>query len=98
MGTTVSERLLSDLKANGADFFVSVPCKLLGGMIDLLQVDGDVGYVPATREEEGLGICAGGIFGWQDAGIGDAKYGGWHVDHLSLLARVVFSATDLDGN
>ncbi len=57
--STVSERLLDELKQAGADFFVSVPCKLLGGMIDLLQVDNSVMYTPATREEEGLGICAG---------------------------------------
>ena len=75
--STVSQRLLEALKADGADFFVSVPCKLLGGMIDLLQVDDSVMYTPATREEEGLGICAGAFFGgktpvliMQNTGVG----------------------------
>lgn len=75
--TTVSDTLLNELKQNGADFFVSVPCKLLGGMIDLLQVDETVGYMPATREEEGLGLCAGAYLGgkqpvliMQNTGVG----------------------------
>lgn len=75
--TTVSERLLAELKDNGADFFVSVPCKLLGGMIDLLQNESAVTYAPATREEEGLGMCAGGYLGgktpvliMQNTGVG----------------------------
>ncbi len=75
--TTVSERLLDGLKQAGADYFVSVPCKLLGAMIDLLQVDGTVMYMPATREEEGLGMCAGGYMGgktpvliMQNTGVG----------------------------
>jgi sulfopyruvate decarboxylase subunit alpha len=75
--TTVSKELLDQLKKNGANFFVSVPCKLLGGMIDLLAEDDQVDYVPATREEEGLGICAGAYLGgkqpvliMQNTGIG----------------------------
>lgn len=75
--TTVSERLLAELKNNGADFFTSVPCKLLGGMIDLLQNEPAITYAPATREEEGLGLCAGGYLGgktpvllMQNTGVG----------------------------
>jgi len=56
-----SEQLLHHLKANGADFFVSVPCKLLGNLINLLEKDETVTYMPVTREEEGLGVCAGGF-------------------------------------
>ena len=76
---TVSEQLLAELTNNGADFFVSVPCKLLGGMIDLLQAQNEpsVTYAPATREEEGLGLCAGGYLGgktpvlvMQNTGVG----------------------------
>lgn len=74
---TVSNRLLDALKQAGADFFVSVPCKLLGGMITLLEVDDSVMYTPATREEEGLGICAGAFLGgktpvlvMQNTGVG----------------------------
>ena len=65
--TTVSEKLLAELKGNGADFFASVPCKLLGGMIDLLEKDSSITYSPATREEEGLGLCAGAYLGGKTA-------------------------------
>ena len=74
---TVSEALLQELKAQGADFFVSVPCKLLGGLINLLEADDSIGYMAANKEEEALGICAGAYFGgktpvliMQNTGIG----------------------------
>jgi len=55
----ISALLLQNLKDNGADFFASVPCKLLGDLINLLGTDQSISYVPVTREEEGLGVCAG---------------------------------------
>lgn len=74
---TVSEQLVNGLKAEGADFFVSVPCKLLTGVINLLEDDEDVTYLPANREEEALGLCAGAFLGgrtpvliMQNTGIG----------------------------
>ena len=42
---------------------MSVPCKLLGGLLDLLEADSSVTYLPAAREEEGLGLCAGAFLG-----------------------------------
>lgn len=74
---TVSQSLVDGLKAQGADFFVSVPCKLLGGVINILEEDEEVTYLPANKEEEALGICAGGYLGgktpvlvMQNTGIG----------------------------
>ncbi len=61
--TTISEELLASLKDNGADFFASVPCKLLGDMINLLGADDSISYIPVAREEEGLGVCAGAFLG-----------------------------------
>ncbi len=61
--TTISEQLLTSLKDNGADFFASVPCKLLGDMINLLGADDSISYIPVAREEEGLGVCAGAFLG-----------------------------------
>lgn len=57
--TDVNQALLTELKNNGADFFTSVPCKLLGGFIKALENDQDIGYIPTNREEEGLGILTG---------------------------------------
>ena len=56
---STESNLLSALKDNGADLFVSVPCKLLGPFISELEADKDIQYYPVSREEEGLGICAG---------------------------------------
>ncbi|MFK7805689.1 MAG: sulfopyruvate decarboxylase subunit alpha [Anaerolineae bacterium] len=61
--TNISNQLLTELKANGADYFASVPCKLLGDLINLLGEEQSVTYVPVAREEEGLGLCAGAFLG-----------------------------------
>jgi len=61
----VNDALLKALKTNGANFFTSVPCKLLGGFIKALEDDNDIAYMSVNREEEGLGICAGAYFGGQ---------------------------------
>lgn len=73
----ISQDLLAQLKGNGANFFASVPCKLLGDLINLLAADESVGYVPVTKEEEGLGVCAGAYLGgktpvmvMQNTGVG----------------------------
>lgn len=73
----VNRALLGALKDNGADYFVSVPCKLLGGFIATLERDEDIAYVAVNREEEGLGLCTGAWMGgrtpvmvMQNTGVG----------------------------
>lgn len=61
----VNEALLQELKQNGANFFTSVPCKLLGGFIAALEQDQSIGYMAVNREEEGLGVCTGAYLGGQ---------------------------------
>jgi len=75
----ISFRLLETLKKNQADFFVSLPCKLLKEFILLLENDVDIIHVPVTREEEGIGICVGAYLGGktpvmviQNSGIGNS--------------------------
>ena len=75
----ISQRIISNLKQGGADFFLSVPCKLLANMITILQNDKDVYYSGIPREEEGMGICAGAYLGkklpcimMQNTGIGNS--------------------------
>jgi sulfopyruvate decarboxylase subunit alpha len=75
----ISKTIISYLKKGGADFFLSVPCKLLANMIAILENDKDVFYSAITREEEGMGICAGAYLGnklpcimMQNSGIGNA--------------------------
>ena len=56
---TISEEVAAVLEREDATFVVSVPCKLLDELIRLVDADSTFTHVPATREEEGLGICAG---------------------------------------
>ena len=72
-------RLYSALKAQGLDFFVSVPCKLLNNLILTLEKDPGIIYTPVTREEEGVGVLAGAFLAgkrpaivMQNSGIGNS--------------------------
>lgn len=56
---TPTDRLYDILKSAGLDFFVSVPCKLLGDLIDRLAADASIVYTPVSREEEGMGLACG---------------------------------------
>ena len=51
------------LKAQGYNFACGVPCSILGGIIDCLSNDSDLTYVPATREDEAIGIATGAYLG-----------------------------------
>ena len=75
---TPSEKLLAKLKELRFNFFVSVPCKLLNDLINLIEKDAAVIYTPVTREEEGIGILAGAFLAgkrpailMQNSGIGN---------------------------
>ena len=75
----ISKTIISYLKEGGADFFLSVPCKLLANMIVILENDKDVFYSAIPREEEGMGLCAGAYLGnklpcimMQNTGIGNS--------------------------
>lgn len=51
------EELLGTLKSSGADFLCTLPCDRVKNLIALS--DREFYRVPLTREEEGVGICAG---------------------------------------
>jgi sulfopyruvate decarboxylase subunit alpha len=74
------------LKNSGFDFFSGVPCSLLGPIIEHLSHDKDLQYVPATREDEALGIAVGAYMGgkkpavlMQNSGLGNS------IDALTSL-------------
>ena len=75
----ISQKIITNLKSSGVDFFLSVPCKLLANMITILENDKDIYYSSIPREEEGMGICAGAYLGnklpcimMQNTGIGNS--------------------------
>jgi len=66
------------LKSAGIDFAASVPCVNLQDLLDLVARDPDIIHIPATREEEGVGLCAGAWMGgrrtallMQNSGLGN---------------------------
>ena len=67
------------LKRAGIDFAASVPCVNLQELLDLVGKDPDIIHVPVTREEEGVGLCAGAWMAgrrpallMQNSGIGNS--------------------------
>ena len=74
-----SEAIFDALKDKGIDFIVSVPCVNLSKLLNMIDEDDDIIHVPVTREEEGIGICAGAYLGgkrpailMQNSGLGNS--------------------------
>jgi len=67
------------LKKHGFNFFAGVPCSILKDVINCLQMDPEVPYISATREEEAIGIATGAFLGgkkpavlMQNSGFGNS--------------------------
>ncbi|MDW7731058.1 MAG: sulfopyruvate decarboxylase subunit alpha [Methanolobus sp.] len=67
------------IKNAGIDFIVSVPCVNLKELIPMVDAGPGMIHVPVTREEEGVGICAGAFMGgkrpamlMQNSGLGNS--------------------------
>ena len=74
-----SEAIFDALKDVGIDFIVSVPCVNLSKILNMIDDDEEIIHVPVTREEEGIGICAGAYLGgrkpailMQNSGLGNS--------------------------
>ena len=66
------------LRRAGIDFAASVPCVNLQELLAMLDADPQMIHLPVTREEEGVGICAGAWLGgrrpallMQNSGLGN---------------------------
>ncbi len=64
-----SQAVYNALKKTGTNFVVSLPCVNLGKIMKMVDSDPDIIHVPVTREEEGLGICAGAFMGGKNPAI-----------------------------
>ena len=76
---TTAVEFCSMLKRFGFNFSTSVPCSLLKDIIYHLTDDPDVTYIPATREDEALGIATGSYLAgkkpvvlMQNSGLGNS--------------------------
>lgn len=74
-----SEAIYDGLKDCGIDFIVSVPCVNLSKLLNMIDEDEEIIHIPVTREEEGIGICAGAYLGgkkpailMQNSGLGNS--------------------------
>jgi sulfopyruvate decarboxylase subunit alpha len=55
--------ILAALKRAGVTFVASLPDGSLVSLIEALDASNDFIHVPLSREEEGVGVCAGAYFG-----------------------------------
>ena len=60
---SVNDVIMDALKANNVGFVTTVPCKQLAGVIEKIDQSEDMIHVPANREDEGMGLCAGAFMG-----------------------------------
>ena len=56
-------RIVASLLGAGIGFVTSVPCKQLAGVLELVDQTPGIQHVPANREDEGMGLCAGAYLG-----------------------------------
>jgi len=73
-----SQAIFQGLKGISVDFVASVPCINLQELLCLVDSDQQMTHIPVTREEEGVGICAGAWMGgrrpailMQNSGLGN---------------------------
>jgi sulfopyruvate decarboxylase subunit alpha len=66
---TIHARIADDFAANDISFVTSVPCKQLAGVIAEIDRRDAFRHVPANKEDEGMGLCAGAWMGGTRAAI-----------------------------
>jgi len=67
--TAPAQLVLAELKACGIDLVASLPDKWLSDILDAVEADADVTHVRVTREDDGMGICAGAYLGGRKAAL-----------------------------
>lgn len=63
------DKLVLALKRKGFRFFSGVPCSLLIDVLETIDHDPGITYVPAVREDAALGIASGAYLSGQRSGI-----------------------------
>lgn len=66
---SIHRQIVDDLVANDIRFVTTVPCKQLAGVIAELETRADIHHVPANKEDEGMGLCAGAYLGGKRGAI-----------------------------
>lgn len=75
-GAMIDNEIIRQLKEAKVDFSCGVPCSMLKGILE--KINNHISYVSVTREEEGVGVCAGASLGgskpvllMQNSGLGN---------------------------
>lgn len=66
---SVNDRIVADFVKNKIELVTTVPCKQLAGVIDAIDQNPDIYHIPANKEDEGMGICAGAFMGGKRSAI-----------------------------
>ena len=66
---TIHQKITDSLARSCIEFVTTVPCKQLAGVIDLIAKDARFLHVPANKEDEGMGLCAGAWMGGKRSAI-----------------------------
>ena len=66
---SVNDVIMQAMRENSIDFVTTVPCKQLAGVIEKIEQSEDIRHVPANREDEGMGLCAGAYMGGAEPAI-----------------------------
>lgn len=64
-----SQAVYKGLLEAGIDFVVSLPCINLKKLLIMVEANPEIIHIPVTREEEGLGICAGAYLAGKNPAI-----------------------------
>ena len=65
----INQKIVADFVANKIELVTTVPCKQLAGVIDEVEKSEDIYHIPANKEDEGMGICAGAFMGGKRSAI-----------------------------
>ena len=60
---SIDKKIADNLIANDIRFITTVPCKQLAGVIEEIEARPEIHHIPATKEAEGMGLCAGAWMG-----------------------------------
>lgn len=60
---SIDKKIADDLIANDIRLITTVPCKQLAGVIEEIEARPEIHHIPANKEDEGMGLCAGAWMG-----------------------------------
>ena len=85
----VPKEFLNSLKQQGFSIASGVPCSYFRDLLISLETDNEIKYIPATREDEAIGIVSGSYFGGK-TGLVVMQNSGFAVigDALTSLAQL----------